>query len=484
MDFSQCQRSSVCPIYAQDSFQSYLASSMDFRVVIRESQSLQVKKVFSCLDRVKLVRGAPQGGFILAMLKDRPVVQVIKVSDTGMYVPEHSNDHLHHHHHGGGGGEVETTTTEEEEWTCRITEGAAGIGNAFWGPTSRHVITLADFNVRMSIWSLEDRSCVHVKFPKLSTRRGFDFSPDGSFMCVARRRRPDRGSGGRGKDMLLVMDTKTWEAVAEFEVCTSDLASVAWSPTGSCIAVCDAAVEGSMVASYSPDGRCLGRFEAHGPNQLGVRSMSWSPDGSVLAVAGYDGVLRLVAGDTWEQACACEHDKAVSGPSGVVIYEEEEGDKRPRYDVVASLPYKIRQIAASTAMPTQSKRGASASAGGGGTSSGIRLMEWSRDGAFVASVTDETPGAVWLWSASTRRLVAVLVHGSRVECMRWDPRRARLAIVCGGERVYVWTEEGASLIRVPVEEVKRATTVAWDPSGESITVFDKDASVFCCCFIV
>jgi len=42
-------------------------------------------------------------------------------------------------------------------WQAKIDEGLAGLANCFWAPTSRHVLTISQFNLRLTIWSLVDK---------------------------------------------------------------------------------------------------------------------------------------------------------------------------------------------------------------------------------------------------------------------------------------------------------------------------------------
>ena len=39
------------------------------------------------------------------------------------------------------------------DWTCTIDEGAAGLVNAKWTPDGRHIMTWADFQVRLRFLS-------------------------------------------------------------------------------------------------------------------------------------------------------------------------------------------------------------------------------------------------------------------------------------------------------------------------------------------
>ncbi len=41
---------------------------------------------------------------------------------------------------------------ESTTWRAKISEGAAGMKDVFWSPDSRHIVSLADFNVKLTVW--------------------------------------------------------------------------------------------------------------------------------------------------------------------------------------------------------------------------------------------------------------------------------------------------------------------------------------------
>ena len=51
---------------------------------------------------------------------------------------------------------------QEPEWQCKIDEGLAGLAGCLWAPTSRHVITVSEFNVRLTVWSMIDKSIQYI----------------------------------------------------------------------------------------------------------------------------------------------------------------------------------------------------------------------------------------------------------------------------------------------------------------------------------
>ena len=84
-------------------------------------------------------------------------------------------------------GVVQCFSVSNDAWTCKIDEAAAGCVYARWTPCGTQIITVAEFNVRATAWSLVDRSCVVLDAPKLASADGFSFSPDGKFLAYARR---------------------------------------------------------------------------------------------------------------------------------------------------------------------------------------------------------------------------------------------------------------------------------------------------------
>ena len=74
-------------------------------------------------------------------------------------------------------------SVKDPDWSCKIDEGPAGVNVPRWSPDGQSIILVADFQIRMTIWSLVKRTCLHINGPKFADR-GFGFSPDGSMMAL------------------------------------------------------------------------------------------------------------------------------------------------------------------------------------------------------------------------------------------------------------------------------------------------------------
>jgi WD40 repeat protein len=150
MDFSEAYRiSSIPPAFSPDG--KYIATAVEYRLVIREVESLRVVQLYSCLDKIHHMEWSCTSTYVLCLLKDRGIVQVWSVDDP--------------------------------DWTCKIDDGPAGIQHASWSSDGQSIIVIADFQIRMTVWSLVDRSCKYLKGPKHAAK-GMAFSPDGEYLAV------------------------------------------------------------------------------------------------------------------------------------------------------------------------------------------------------------------------------------------------------------------------------------------------------------
>lgn len=89
-------------------------------------------------------------------------------------------------------GICEVKSRDDKDWVCKINEGLAGMSFARFSPDSRTVLTVSEFNVlsitkvKLSIWSLVNKSTQYIQFPKYS-EKGLSFSSNGYFMALRER---------------------------------------------------------------------------------------------------------------------------------------------------------------------------------------------------------------------------------------------------------------------------------------------------------
>ncbi|TXG70541.1 hypothetical protein EZV62_005476 [Acer yangbiense] len=422
----------------------FIAVAVDYRLVIRDTHSFKVVQLFTCLDKISYVEWALDSEYILCGLYKRPMIQAWSLS--------------------------------QPEWTCKIDEGPAGIAYARWSPDSRHILTTSDFQLRLTVWSLLNTACVHVQWPKHASK-GVSFTKDGKYAAICTRR--------DCKDYINLLSCHTWEIMGVFAVDTLDMADIEWSPDDSTIVIWDSLME-YKVLIYSPDGRCLSKYQAY-ESGLGVKSVSWSPCGQFLAVGSYDQMLRVLNHLTWKTFAEFIHLSTVRGPCFAPLFKEvdeplqldmselclnddfmqgnsdaPDGHFRVRYEVMeVPITLPSQKPLADKPNPKQ----------------GIGLMSWSRDSQYICTRNDSMPTALWIWDINRLELAAILVQKDPIRAAVWDPTGTRLVLCTGSSHLYMWTPSGAYCVSNPLPQFN-ITDLKWNSDGSCLLLKDKES--FCC----
>ncbi|KAK4839388.1 hypothetical protein QYF36_021579 [Acer negundo] len=422
----------------------FIAVAVDYRLVIRDTHSFKVVQLFTCLDKISYVEWALDSEYILCGLYKRPMIQAWSLS--------------------------------QPEWTCKIDEGPAGIAYARWSPDSRHILTTSDFQLRLTVWSLLNTACVHVQWPKHASK-GVSFTKDGKYAAICTRR--------DCKDYINLLSCHTWEIMGVFAVDTLDMADIEWSPDDSTIVIWDSLME-YKVLIYSPDGRCLSKYQAY-ESGLGVKSVSWSPCGQFLAVGSYDQMLRVLNHLTWKTFAEFIHLSTVRGPCFAPLFKEvdeplqlgmselclnddfmqgnsdaPDGHFRVRYEVM-EVPITLPSQKPPAEKPNPKQ--------------GIGLMSWSRDSQFICTRNDSMPTALWIWDINRLELAAILVQKDPIRAAVWDPTGTRLVLCTGSSHLYMWTPSGAYCVSNPLPQFN-ITDLKWNSDGSCLLLKDKES--FCC----
>ncbi|KAF4018491.1 hypothetical protein G4228_009976 [Cervus hanglu yarkandensis] len=190
----------------------YLASCIQYRLVVRDASTLQILQLYTCLDQIQHLEWSADSLFILCALYKRGLVQVWSL--------------------------------EQPEWHCKIDEGSAGLVASCWSPDGRHILNTTEFHLRITVWSLCTKSVSYIKYPK-ACQQGITFTRDGRYLALAERRDcRDYVSIFvcsdwqllRYKVLLYSLDGRLLSAFCAYEW-SLGIKSVAWSPSSQFLAI-------------------------------------------------------------------------------------------------------------------------------------------------------------------------------------------------------------------------------------------------------
>lgn len=205
---------------------------------------------------------------------------------------------------------VHVYSLDTPSYHATISNGSGGLGlvsHADFGADESEAVVWTAMGASVCVWSLETgRMNAEWRDPKFFSSgavvgRGCAWSCDaGDALCT----------GGRGRGVLALMtrsgpqDTLTlyaphdYTVIKSFTLPTADAQGVKWSPDGRWLAVWDAPGMAYKVLVYTADGNLFrtyeGEHEDAEPLGLGVKKVEWNPNGTYLAIAGWDRNLTLL----------------------------------------------------------------------------------------------------------------------------------------------------------------------------------------------
>lgn len=394
----------------------YIANASQFRLVLREFETLQIITVFTCIDTVDRVLWSKNSKLILTCCYKRNVSQVWSVDNTS--------------------------------WKSKLDEGSSGLIDALWCPDSKQILTWSEFGVRINVWSLKNKTVRHVQSPKLGSE-GCKFTR--SRVVIAETR--DR------QDHVSVFDLDSWNLLCNFKLHTEDMQSI--TVVNKSIFVCDTSFN-PVYYCYSMEGQCLAKHQLYS-NALGVKQLSLSPSNQFVALGCFDSKCRLVNSVTWSVIKDLKH-SANSITTETVCYAEVESTSGSRYEVITG-KFTLPQVKVNPDDPNLLL--------------GVGLVAFSKSGRYIATRNDSSPGCVWIWSVEDLKLCALISHASPILTMEWDPANSiaeeRIAMTCNSDHVYMWSKDGALALKIPncstlngAGELGPIRTIEWCERGNSL----------------
>ena len=409
----------------------YIANSSQFRLVVREFETLQIVSVLTCIDSIDKIVWAPNSKTILSSCFKRGVSQI--------------------------------WTVQSSSCACKLEEGSSGLVDAVWCPDSKQLLTWSEFGVRINVWSLNHKTVSYIQNPKLNSA-GCIFYKTFAVICERKGR----------EDYINIFKYSDWTLMCNFKVNTDDLDSC--NVVNDAILVCDTHLAPQYFV-YDFKGSCLTKVLLY-QNKLGVKCLSISLSEQFAALGCYDGTCKLLNSVTWSVLKEWKHSlDALS--KNTIIYEEQCSESGSRFVIKEStesleLPY----VKANHDDPYLLV--------------GIGLAVFSTSGRYLATRCDAVPSVVWVWDMQDLSLISLVIHSSPVVTLCWDPLSPGdtdevLAMCCNADHIYIWSCSGMLAVKVPncetlsgAGELGPIRNISWSGKGNCLIL--KGDYHFCLCY--
>ena len=254
------------------------------------------------------------------------------------------------------------------------------------------------------------------------------------------------------------------------------------------------------VSRKPPIGTRLLAYRGH--NDAPGHTCAWSPDGTLIATGGSNGLLKIWDAMTGQLILTCEDcsvaliDAVVWSPDGRRLASASR-DKRARVWDASSgqclLTYNGHSdLVWAVAWSPDGRRLASASrdhtvqvweAASGkpflsynGHSSSVRAVAWSPDGRRLASASYDHTVQVWN-AASGKAFLTYNGHSDDVNAVAWSPDGRRLASASRDHTIQVWEAASGKPLLSFNGHSDDVNAVAWSPDGRRLASASDDDTV-------
>nr|XP_018265096.1 uncharacterized protein I303_03279 [Kwoniella dejecticola CBS 10117]OBR87254.1 hypothetical protein I303_03279 [Kwoniella dejecticola CBS 10117] len=492
-DFSQLYHASLV---AYSPGTTFLATVFQNRIIIRSTSTLQIVRTWSCSHtastsiassskaseghvKIDSVEWSEDGLYILAFSASAKTAWVFGLASEG----------------DGQSGEMAKIGGE----------GIEGMIKVEWGRSGKMILAWADHGLKLSIFDLSTGITRVIQNPK-SHHQCHTYSPDNRYMAIVEKH--------LGKEYIGIYDVlDNYHLARHFQLSTTDVQGISWSPDGKYLAAWDSAVSYSVYV-HSPIGPLLSHFSHSSPTfsptlttedpGLGIRTVTWSPGGRWLAMGGWDGKVRILESEGWRCIAVVSCASKITDKD-TVWKEPQDWVKDTRGHGIIQFDRVSIPTAIPTLRPDMSKPNPSV---------GISEISFDKDGALFVVRSESSPNALYIYSflktptseAPSISLLATLVLSYPVKDIMWCPGKTgrKLAVTAKSGAIYLWNEEGVweeedisnggnqnqhqsqgaesrggmmEGVGIPSRSDFVAADLCWAPDGTSLVM--QDRSQFC-----
>ena len=350
-------------------------------------------------------------------------------------------------------GIVEIKQLLKPEWLCQLNEGIVGITHAYFAPDSRSVLTICNNNLKLSIWSLVNKTITYIPMPKYA-KKGVSFTSNGHFMALAINTTPN--------DSIGVFYVGNWTQLHKFTTKCEDLQDVQWSYDNSTLLITDTKLVCRLYI-YTPTGDLVNVIEPY-EYKLGIRNVKLSPNGRFIGVGCYDQSVKMYYNVSYTLINEfCHNDVNACFANNKVNYFKEES-------VDSYYGGKTKYV--SVEPPVDFIKSTSPMTNDVNPKMGVCKMEYSYDSCFLATRNDNMMNVVFIWELMGMNLHTVIIQLKDVTDFKWCPNQHVLFILTGTSKLFYFTLDSIFVMELPTNFT--ANTIQLNSDGRKFILNDPD----------
>ena len=451
--------------YSPDS--SLLASSISFRLVIRDAKTLETIHVWKCLDEINKISWSPDSSLILVILKKRNTLQIYNIDDV--------------------------------TWKCKIDFAHVTVADAVWLSDSRHFMSIDELNVRIQLWSLISKS-VSVLTGVKSIKRGVSILEDRVAVLENKKAAKDDPNGLIDYCSILQYNSKShvWQKLTQFKLPTKNATDINFTPDGTYLIIKDSpvhnrtvyvhdSISGKIKTKISKINEVSNNFSLdHLFNSLPCTLHVCTPN--LLAFGNLDNPeISLVSKLSFKNLANLDHKEVVDKVNAAVYFEvarkapvfnseidiitsgsnaaqAQPGITGSKFEI-ADLPYHL---------PVDTS-----------LSNSISWLRLSHNNEFLASQRSNMKRVVYIWgnliddNNSIKAPHSIIETLENIKCAAWSPKSNKLAICTGNDKIYLWSEESILSIENPNDVRFGVVGLRWSGCGRYLILMSRTQMMIC-----
>lgn len=389
--------------------------SSESEIQVRDCITLNVIRKIECQGSINSFFWSPDSKLLLVLMKSLNSIQIYFVEQA-----TNNQNRITSSYAGISGGTIDTESV-------------------MWSPDSSAVLLFGAHASSLCIWDITNRSIRRLPPPK-NTFASAAYSPDGRYLAIL--------THNNGKDILAIIDSQSLKKKMNFVLSTLDSTTVKWTANSQNVYVIDS-ISHHLLQIINIQTQAIFDHSAY-DGFLGITEAVACNNSKIIAVGGFDDYVRLLvqSDNKWRILTEMLHETSFTHHQSISLFVENGNAFEQRDSSNASL------------QKTGDK--------------GIKSIKWAPGDKLLASISSQTPSALFIWNEEIISLVAVIVFIGPIKKFEWSPINESLLIASDSGFITLWTPNGVPSMISSVD-LMRVQDFYWRSDGKAFLIVDKNA---------